>query len=96
MALTAMGANANRVELPPHPLGLSRCRCLPKGPLKSGMAVAIELLELALLMRAERHRREHPEATEEEVAAVVQAWKVDRPGAPHGDSNGRPVPWPRR
>ena len=63
---------------------------------KSGMAVAIELLELALLMRAERHRREHPGATEEEVAAVVQAWKVDRPGAPHGDGNGRPVPWPRR
>lgn len=62
---------------------------------KNGMAVAIELLELALLMRGERHRREHPEATEEEVAAVVQAWKVDRPGAPNGDAIGRVVPWPR-
>jgi Rv0078B-related antitoxin len=63
--------------------------------LKNGMAVAIELLELALLMRGERHRREHPEATEEEVAAVVQAWKVDRPGSPNGDAIGRSVPWPR-
>ncbi len=63
---------------------------------KSGMAIAFELFELALLMRGERHRREHPEATEEEVAAVVQAWKTDRPGAPYGDAIGRVVPWPRR
>lgn len=62
---------------------------------ENGMAVAIELLELALLMRGERHRREHPDATEEEVAAVVQAWKVDRPDAPNGDAVGRVVPWPR-
>jgi hypothetical protein len=60
----------------------------------SGMA--LELLELALLMSGERHRREFPEATDEEVAHVVQAWKVERPGAPNGDAIGRSVPWPRR
>ena len=62
---------------------------------KNGMAVAIELLEMALKMRAERHRREHPDATTDEVEAVVHAWKVDRPGAPFGDAEGRSVPWPR-
>ena len=46
------------------------------------MAVALDLLEFSLLMRAERHRREHPLAPDEEVAAVVHAWKTDRPGAP--------------
>jgi Rv0078B-related antitoxin len=60
-----------------------------------GMVVAMELLELGLKMRAERHRREHPEASEAEVAAVVHAWKVDRPGAPFGDAPGRSVSWPR-
>ncbi len=59
------------------------------------MATAIELLEVALLMRAERHRREHPNATDAEVEVVVQAWKVDRPGAPFGDAEGRSVSWPR-
>lgn len=62
---------------------------------RNGTAIAIELLELALQMRGERHRREHPDASEEEVAAVVHAWKVDRPGAPFGDAEGRSVSWPR-
>ncbi len=62
---------------------------------RNGMAVAFELLELAVLMRGERHRREHPEASEEEVAAVVLAWRRDRPGAPFGDAIGRQVSWPR-
>lgn len=62
---------------------------------RTGMAVALDLLEFSLLVRAERHRREHPLATEEEVAEVVTAWKTDRPGAPLGDAEGRSVPWPR-
>jgi Rv0078B-related antitoxin len=63
---------------------------------KNGMAIAFELLELALLMRGERHRREFPEATDEEIACVVQAWKIERPGAPYGDAVGISVPWPRK
>ena len=60
-----------------------------------GDAVALDLLEFSLLLRAERHRREHPNATEEEVAAIVHAWRTDRPGAPDGDAVGRSVSWPR-
>ena len=61
----------------------------------TGLAIAIDLLEFSLLMRAERHRCEHPEEGVDEVDAVVQAWELDRPGAPHGDADGRSVPWPR-
>lgn len=58
----------------------------------SGLAVALELLETSVQLRAQRHRREHPEATESEVAAVVQAWLLARPGAPDGDAPGRRRP----
>lgn len=36
-----------------------------------------------------RFRREHPDAPEDEVAARVRAWWLDRPGAPDGDAVGR-------
>jgi Rv0078B-related antitoxin len=62
----------------------------------TGVQVALGLLDLALKMRAERHRREHPEASDDEVEAVVQAWLHDRPGAPNGDGPGRLIEWPRR
>jgi hypothetical protein len=61
----------------------------------SGIAIASELLELAMAMRAQRHRREHPDATDAEVDAVVRAWRLDRPGAPFGDAEGVSVSWPR-
>jgi Rv0078B-related antitoxin len=59
------------------------------------MAIAFDLLEMAVSMRAERHRRENPEANETEVEAVIHAWLLDRPGAPDGDAVGRAVSWPR-
>lgn len=62
---------------------------------KSGVEIAFELTELGMEMRAERYRREHPEATEAEVAECVQAWLLDRPGAPDGDAVGHVVPFPR-
>jgi len=60
------------------------------------MAIAIELTELGRELRAQRHRREHPDATEEEVAEVVGLWMGERPGAPDGDAVGRSISWPRR
>lgn len=59
-------------------------------PVAYPLAVAFELLDMGMRMRAERHRREHPEATEADVDAVVFAWMRDRPGATLGDSPGRP------
>lgn len=58
----------------------------PEYPLQT----AFELFRFGCEMRAERHRREHPDATEAEVQAVVRAWLQERPGAEHGDAVGRP------
>jgi hypothetical protein len=61
----------------------------------SNLAVALELFDLALAMQAERFRREDPNATDAEIDGRLQEWLLDRPGAPFGDSAGRPVPFPR-
>lgn len=59
----------------------------PRHPLE----VAFELHDLGVRMRAQRHRRERPDATPPQVEEVVRAWLQDRPGAPFGDCEGRPV-----
>ena len=41
-------------------------------------------------------RREHPQASDEEIEALLIAWLHERPGAPFGDAAGRPSSWPRR
>lgn len=51
----------------------------------------MELLDLAIEMRAQQHRRLHPEGSEAEVDKFVQDWLLERPGAPYGDAFGRPV-----
>ena len=47
-------------------------------------------------MRAQRFRRERPNASEDEIEALMEAWRGERPGAEAGDSAGRSVQWPRR
>ena len=57
---------------------------------------ALELAELAEEMVECRVRREHPDATDEDVERALRAWYATRPGAVYGDSEGHPIPWPRR
>lgn len=59
------------------------------------MRIAVEMVELGARMRAQRHRRERPDASEDEVRAVVLAWLSDRSMAPDGDAVGRVTAWPR-
>jgi hypothetical protein len=54
----------------------------------SGVAVACELAEMGGHMVEARFRREHPDASEVEVAERVRRWWLDRPGAPDGDAVG--------
>ena len=60
------------------------------------MAIAFELAEMGARMVEARYRREHPDAdaadADDEVAAHVRAWWLDRPGAPHGDCPVRRTP----
>ncbi len=60
-------------------------------PPRYGMLIAMELAEMGANIRGERFRREHPGADEAEVRACIQAWWLERPGAPFGDAVGRPV-----
>lgn len=59
-------------------------------PAATGLALAFELTDLGMRLRVQRHRREHPEASHEELEAVAQRWLLDRPGAPFGDAEGTP------
>ncbi|MGH8951455.1 MAG: hypothetical protein ACRDX9_08515 [Acidimicrobiia bacterium] len=63
--------------------------------MKAGLRVALELVDLGAQLHAQRHRRKHPGAPEEEVRAVVLAWLRDRPMAPDGDAVGSVTTWPR-
>ena len=45
-------------------------------------------------MRRAQLRREHPDATDDEIDALLIAWLETRPGAEHGDACGRPITWP--
>jgi hypothetical protein len=60
------------------------------------MRLAFELAELGEAMFRQRRRRDRPELTPSEVDALVDAWRQRRPGAEHGDAQGRPIAWPRR
>ncbi|MCG3194985.1 MAG: hypothetical protein DIJKHBIC_04253 [Thermoanaerobaculia bacterium] len=60
------------------------------------LRIAFELFELAEAMVRQNWRRKHPGASEEELDAAVADWLSRRPGAEHGDAEGRPMPWPRQ
>ena len=58
------------------------------------LRMAFDLCELGESMRRAQLRREHPDATDEEIEARLVAWLQTRPGAEHGDAWGRPISWP--
>jgi hypothetical protein len=60
------------------------------------LRTALELSELAERMLRQRLRREHPGASAARIEELVARWYETRPGAEHGDAEGRPVPWPRQ
>ncbi len=59
------------------------------------LEVALELADLAVELVEARVRRENPQLSDREVAAVVLRWQRTRPGAEHGDALGVPTCWPR-
>lgn len=56
--------------------------------------VALELFEDGVRIMEQNLRREHPDASEEEIENKLAAWLRHRPGAEHGDCVGRPLEWP--
>jgi len=57
--------------------------------------VTLDLFETGEAMMRHRIRRQHPDMDEVAVEERLQEWLRFRPGAEHGDTVGRPVPWPR-
>jgi hypothetical protein len=58
------------------------------------LRTALDLCELGENLRRAQLRREHPDATDEDIEALLIAWLEARPGAEHGDAWGRPITWP--
>jgi hypothetical protein len=57
--------------------------------LAARLRLAFELCALG-----ESIRRAHPDATDEEIDALLVAWFATRPGAEPGDAWGRLISWP--
>lgn len=55
------------------------------------LRTALAMYEFGENMYRARIRREHPDATDDDIELLVASWRLDRPGAPHGDSVGRPT-----
>ncbi len=59
------------------------------------MAIVDDLLDTALELKRVQFARLHPQATADELEAMLDAWLLERPGAEHGDGEGWPVKFPR-
>jgi hypothetical protein len=60
------------------------------------LRLAFKLHEEGVSLMRQNLRRRHPDESETEIDRRLQAWLHRRPGAEHGDSEGRPVELPRR
>jgi hypothetical protein len=64
----------------------------PKAIVK--MRTTLELADLAVRVMRQNLRRRHPDATDETIEEHLRRWVHARPGAEHGDCDGRPVSLP--
>lgn len=55
------------------------------------MQIVFDLFQTAVDIQRQNLRRRHPEATEPEIEEFLAGWLRHRPGAEHGDAEGRPV-----
>jgi putative alpha-1,2-mannosidase len=56
----------------------------------SRLRIALALYQVGEEMQRARLRREHPDASLDEIEDAVREWRRRRPGAPDGDAVGRP------
>lgn len=59
------------------------------------LRTAFELFDAGVRMMRQNLKRRHPDADEAAIEEMLRAWLRERPGAEHGDAEGRPVAWPR-
>ncbi len=54
------------------------------------LRLALELFEVGEAMYRQRLKRSFPDATPADIELKVEAWRLTRPGAEHGDASGSP------
>ena len=54
----------------------------------------MDMFEIGVVLREQRFRRDHSEATESDIKAMMAEWMRWRPGAENGDTAGRVVQLP--
>jgi hypothetical protein len=59
------------------------------------MRLAFDLYATGEALMRQRICRENPKLFPAEIEARLVAWLQTRPGAEHGDAEGRPGTWPR-
>jgi hypothetical protein len=60
------------------------------------LRIALDMHQFGKAMMRERLRRDHPHKADPDLDDLLRRWLQERPGAEHGDGEGRPVSWPRR
>jgi hypothetical protein len=55
----------------------------------------LDLFEMGEKMMRQNLRRRYPEDGNEEIERRLIEWLQHRPGAEHGDCDGKPIDWPR-
>jgi hypothetical protein len=58
------------------------------------LLTSLRMFEPGVAMKRAQLRREHPEANEQELKRLVRSWLFTRPGAEHGDAEGRATLYP--
>ena len=58
------------------------------------LRIALDLFEAGERMMHQTLRRQHPNASSEEIKEKLGRWLQTRPGAEFGDAEGSPLPWP--
>lgn len=54
------------------------------------MRVTLDLFATAVDLQRQNLRRRHPDASATEIDELLEKWLHERPGAEHGDGEGRP------
>jgi len=62
---------------------------VPDAQLADRFRLALDMYEFGEKMTQSRLRRDHPGATDEQIARMLRDWRMERPGASGGDAAGR-------